>query len=86
MQGAVGRGHALRLQVFLLFEHLQRRRQFRFRLGVCTAVGQQPAQFLVSNRLPVLLLDLPAQRDAAAQVGFSGPLRTNLQLVVSHVG
>ena len=78
-QGAVGPGDALRLHVLLLLEHLQRRRQFRFRLGICAAVGQQPTQFLVPNRLPELVLDLPAQRDVAAQVGLGSPQRADVQ-------
>ena len=41
--------------------------EFRFRLGIHAAVGQQPAQFLTPDRLVELVLDLPAQRDAAAR-------------------
>jgi hypothetical protein len=75
----------LRLHDVLLFKHLQRRRQLRFRLDPRAAVGQQPAQLLVAGRLIEFCLFLATQCDAAAQVRPGGPQRADLQLAVRHV-
>ena len=49
------------MHTLLLLEHLQCRRQFGFGLRLRPLAGQQPAQFLVANRLVEIVLDVPAR-------------------------
>ena len=69
-QGAVGPHEALRLHVVSFLKHRQRGCQFVAGLVPYPTVGEQPPQLLMSNRLVERILDLPAQGDAAAQVGL----------------
>ena len=55
------------------------------RLRPRAPVGQQPAQLLVADRLPVLIPDLPAEGDAAAQVGLGRSQRTDGDLLDGQV-
>ena len=71
----------------VIFPHLdlQSSVELRFRLGIRAAVGQQPAQFLVAYRLAEPLLQLPAQRNASAQVVLGGVQRADGELIDGQV-